>query len=76
MSKDYERKVQTSETRIAVAMIRLLITRLGLQAFGVFSIGFQQDSSNRWHLHQWLAPAPDRELVRMASIPVRAAYDC
>ena len=28
MSKDYERKVQTSETRIGVAMIRLLVTRL------------------------------------------------
>ena len=29
MSKDYERKVQTSETLIQVAMIRLLLTRLG-----------------------------------------------
>ena len=29
LSKDYERKVQTSETLIQVAMIRLLITRLG-----------------------------------------------
>ena len=29
MSKDYERKVQTSETLIQVAMIRLLIGRLG-----------------------------------------------
>lgn len=29
MSKDYERKVQTSETLIAVAMIRLLVARLG-----------------------------------------------
>lgn len=29
MSKDYERKVQTSETLIEVAMIRLLIARLG-----------------------------------------------
>jgi transposase len=29
MSKDYERKVQTSETLIQVAMIRLLVTRLG-----------------------------------------------
>jgi putative transposase len=29
MSKDYERKVQTSETRIEVAMIRLLIARQG-----------------------------------------------
>jgi putative transposase len=29
MSKDYERKVQTSETLIEVAMIRLLVTRLG-----------------------------------------------
>ena len=28
MSKDYERKVQTSETLIEVAMIRLLLTRL------------------------------------------------
>jgi hypothetical protein len=28
MSKDYERTVQTSETRIGVAMIRLLVTRL------------------------------------------------
>lgn len=28
MSKDYERKVQTSETLIQVAMIRLLIARL------------------------------------------------
>ena len=28
MSKDYERKVQTSETLIQVAMIRLLVTRL------------------------------------------------
>ena len=28
MSKDYERKVQTSETLIQVAMIRLLLTRL------------------------------------------------
>jgi putative transposase len=29
LSKDYERKVQTSETLIQVAMIRLLLTRLG-----------------------------------------------
>lgn len=29
MSKDYERKVQTSETLIEVAMIRLLLARLG-----------------------------------------------
>jgi putative transposase len=29
MSKDYERKVQTSETLIEVAMIRLLIARVG-----------------------------------------------
>ena len=29
MSKDYERKVQTSETLIQAAMIRLLLTRLG-----------------------------------------------
>jgi putative transposase len=28
MSKDYERKVQTSETLIEVAMIRLLVARL------------------------------------------------
>lgn len=31
MSKDYERKVQTSETFIEVAMIRLLIARQGLR---------------------------------------------
>ena len=29
LSKDYERKVQTSETLIEMAMIRLLLTRLG-----------------------------------------------
>ena len=29
MSKDYERKVQTSETLIQVAMIRLLLARVG-----------------------------------------------
>ena len=29
MSKDFERKVQTSETLIEVAMIRLLVARLG-----------------------------------------------
>jgi putative transposase len=29
MSKDYERRVQTSETLIEVAMIRLLVARLG-----------------------------------------------
>jgi transposase len=29
MSKDYERKVQTSETLIEVTMIRLLVARLG-----------------------------------------------
>jgi transposase len=29
MSKDYERKVQTSETLIEVAMIRLLVARQG-----------------------------------------------
>jgi putative transposase len=29
LSKDYERKVQTSETLIQIAMIRLLLTRLG-----------------------------------------------
>ena len=28
MNKDYERKVQTSETLIEVAMIRLLLARL------------------------------------------------
>jgi transposase len=32
MSKDYERKVQTSETLIEVAMIRLLVARLGRPA--------------------------------------------
>jgi putative transposase len=32
MSKDYERKVQTSETLIELAMIRLLIARLGQQS--------------------------------------------
>ena len=32
MSKDYERKVQTSETFIAVAMIRLVLARLGRPA--------------------------------------------
>jgi putative transposase len=31
MSKDYERKVQTSETLIEVAMIRLLVARQGRQ---------------------------------------------
>lgn len=31
MSKDYERKVQTSETLIAVAMSRLVLARLGRQ---------------------------------------------
>jgi putative transposase len=29
MSKEYERKVQTSETLIEVAMIRLLLARIG-----------------------------------------------
>lgn len=29
MSKDYERKVQTSETLIQVAMVRLLLARVG-----------------------------------------------
>jgi putative transposase len=29
MSRDYERKVQTSETLIELAMIRLLVARLG-----------------------------------------------
>jgi putative transposase len=29
LSKDYERKVQTSETLIQVAMIRMLVARLG-----------------------------------------------
>jgi putative transposase len=29
MSKDYERKVQTSETLMEMAMIRLLAARLG-----------------------------------------------
>ena len=32
MSKDYERKVQTSETLIELAMIRLLLARLAQQA--------------------------------------------
>ena len=32
LSKDYERKVQTSETLIQVAMIRLLVARLGRSA--------------------------------------------
>jgi transposase len=32
MSKNYERKVQTSETLIAVAMIRLVLARLRRQA--------------------------------------------
>jgi Transposase DDE domain len=31
MSKDYERKVQTSETFIEVVMARLLLVRLGRQ---------------------------------------------
>jgi hypothetical protein len=31
MSKDYERKVQTSETFIEVAMIQLLVGRLALR---------------------------------------------
>ena len=29
MSKDYEREVQTSETLIQVAVVRLLLTRVG-----------------------------------------------
>ena len=29
LSKDYERKVQTSETLIELAMIRLLVVRIG-----------------------------------------------
>lgn len=33
MSKDYERKVQTSETLIEVAMIRMLLMRLGRQPY-------------------------------------------
>jgi hypothetical protein len=32
MSNEYERKVQTSETLIELAMIRLLLARLGRQA--------------------------------------------
>lgn len=32
MSKDYERKVQTSETFIEVAMIRLVLRRLAMTA--------------------------------------------
>jgi putative transposase len=32
LSKDYERKVQTSETLIQIAMIRLLVARLGRSA--------------------------------------------
>jgi putative transposase len=32
LSKDYERKVQTSETLIVAAMIRLVLARLGRQA--------------------------------------------
>ena len=32
LSKDYERKVQTSETLIQLAMIRLLVARLGRAA--------------------------------------------
>jgi len=32
MSKDYERKVQTSETFIEVAMIRLILRRLAMAA--------------------------------------------
>ena len=32
LSKDYERKVQTSETLIQVAMIRLLLARLGCKS--------------------------------------------
>lgn len=35
MSKDYERKVQTSETLIEVAMIRLLVARQGARGRGV-----------------------------------------
>lgn len=32
LSKDYERKVQTSETQIEVSMIRLLVARAGRPA--------------------------------------------
>lgn len=32
MSKDYEREVQASETMIEVAMIRLLLARLGARS--------------------------------------------
>jgi putative transposase len=32
MSKDYERKVQTSETLMEIAIIRLLVARLGRKA--------------------------------------------
>jgi hypothetical protein len=32
LAKDYERRVQTSETLIEVAMIRLLLARLGQRA--------------------------------------------
>lgn len=34
LAKDYERKVQTSETQIEVAMIRLLVARLGRRGAG------------------------------------------
>jgi putative transposase len=35
LSKDYERKVQTSETLIQVAMIRLLLARLGRKSSSI-----------------------------------------
>jgi putative transposase len=34
LAKDYERRVQTSETLIEVAMIRLLVARLGTSEAG------------------------------------------
>jgi transposase len=43
LSKDYERKVQTSETLIEVAMIRLLIARQGA-GHGVFPTAFGKEN--------------------------------
>lgn len=49
LSKDYERKVQTSETLIQVAMIRLLLTRLGRSTCPVSKHAMNRASdTKRW----------------------------
>lgn len=55
LATDYERMVQTSETLIALAAVRLLLRRLKAPTDTVWTFRCQQDQVNRT---EWTGPTP------------------